>query len=445
MALCDHCGRELADGVKFCFECGKQVGDPFRGTHRAVFSGEVHKCPQCGEVLNAYEGVCSTCGYELRGSGVSDSVQKFAEQLKTATTEYQKATIIQGFPIPNNREDIFEFLILATSNIDRHLNKAVQAAWVSKIEQSYRKAKLVLRQEQDLEQVEEIYAQAQEKLQDLTYERIKNKKMPSLPQQPKKKQCFRWTPMATIGMVMVLVTILASLMIILKDVDRNTTPSTTVTTGIPEQPDDQSEAGNLLQIDQGKEYTFGADTSDLYVARAVSDSVIKVEKWKRNVILQREYALKYEVGAYLINDPASGFRWLDEQHSTFVLTVRDQQDRSYRKGKQVTFTESWSNGNQSGGSHCPDDVFYYLHQHDERHQYKAVFVSDSLLKIECWYRPLPAGAFFYGYDVCIIDLNVETASVEWSDEDLSSFTMNLCDPQNNHLKEPAFVVFEGKN
>lgn len=441
MAFCSQCGRELADGAKFCFECGNQVAAA-EEIRRTVFSGEIHKCPQCGEVLNAYEAFCGTCGYEIRGSGVSESVQKFAEQLKTATTEYQKATIIQGYPIPNNREDIFEFLILATSNIDRHLNKAVLAAWVSKIEQSYRKARLVLRQEQDLDQVEDIYAEAQEKIRELNHERIQHKKMPSLPQ-PQKKSFFRWTPMTTIGMVLGFLIIIVTILITVRDPepDHGTKPSETIMTESLQTPE-QGENTNLLTIEQGKEYTYGADTSDLYVATAVSDSVLKIEKWKRGLLLQTEYTLKYEVGAYRINDPDNGFSWLDEQHGAFRILLKDQQTAAYRKGKEIIFTESWVDGNLFKGSNCLNDVYHYEHLHDDWHLYKAVPVSQELLKIECWYRPLPVGAFYYGYDVCVIDLRNGDLDLKWSDEERSSFTVNLQDSQNSSLKEAAFVVFE---
>ena len=442
MAFCSYCGKELSAGAKFCFECGKPVEMQEETARKTVYSGEIHKCPRCGEVLNAYEAYCSACGYEIRGSSVSGYVQKFAEQVKTATTEYQKASIIQSFPVPNNREDIFEFLILATSSIDRHLNKAVLTAWVSKIEQSYRKAKLMLHQQQDLEQVEEIYEAAQEKIRELNHEKIQTKKTPSLPREPEKKRFWRWTPMTTVGMALGFMIILTTVLVMSsKDSPKPNEPTTAVTDRTPEQ----NEPEGQLRIGQGEEYTCGVDTSNLYLATAVTDSVIKIEKWERGLSFKNGYAERYEVGAYKINDPQHGFRWLDSEHSAFEFIVQDSRFSEYSKGKKAIFTVSWTNDNVNKGANGIGDVHYYENRRSESYLYKAIPLPDDLIKIECWYRMLGLGDFYYGYDVCILDLNSTDHDFSWSDEEHSSFTLTMQDPQNPALKAPTFVAFEGKS
>ena len=77
MAYCINCGQELADGAKFCFECGAKVNEPTTSrveSRKTVYEGEIHRCPNCGEILDAYESVCNTCGYELRGTKARNSV-----------------------------------------------------------------------------------------------------------------------------------------------------------------------------------------------------------------------------------------------------------------------------------------------------------------------------------------------------------------------------------
>ncbi len=160
MAYCSNCGKELAAGAKFCFECGTPVINQKGGTHterKAVYEGEVHKCPNCGEVLESFASNCPSCGYELRGSGTTNAVKEFAAKIDAATTEYQKANIIRSFPIPNTKEDIFEFMILASSNIDEKPNKEEFNAWIAKFEQCYQKAKLSFRQESDFVKIQVIY------------------------------------------------------------------------------------------------------------------------------------------------------------------------------------------------------------------------------------------------------------------------------------------------
>ena len=50
MAFCSYCGKELSAGAKFCFECGKPVEMQEETARKTVYSGEIHKCPRCGEV-----------------------------------------------------------------------------------------------------------------------------------------------------------------------------------------------------------------------------------------------------------------------------------------------------------------------------------------------------------------------------------------------------------
>lgn len=165
MAYCINCGQKLAEREKFCANCGMQANDNnLNGKRKTSYEGEIHKCPQCGEVLDSFTTICSTCGYEIRGSSATTAVKEFAAKLDTATTEYQKESIIRSFPIPNTKEDIFEFMILASSNIDEHLNKNVFNAWIAKFEQCYQKAKLSFKQENDFVKIQAIYEKTQKEI-----------------------------------------------------------------------------------------------------------------------------------------------------------------------------------------------------------------------------------------------------------------------------------------
>ena len=89
MAFCIECGYQLADGAKFCFECGARVNasvSPPVEQRKTVYDGEIHRCPNCGDILDAYESVCETCGYERRGSKVTNSVKEFAQWVSAANT-----------------------------------------------------------------------------------------------------------------------------------------------------------------------------------------------------------------------------------------------------------------------------------------------------------------------------------------------------------------------
>ena len=46
-----------------------------------VFEGTIHKCPNCGDILDAYESVCEACGYERRGANSTSSVRELAVKI----------------------------------------------------------------------------------------------------------------------------------------------------------------------------------------------------------------------------------------------------------------------------------------------------------------------------------------------------------------------------
>lgn len=160
MPFCTNCGKEIKSTERFCSGCGSPcniTATDSQGQRKTKYEGEIHKCPQCGEVLDSFTTVCSACGYEIRGASSTSAVKEFASKLDSATTEYQKENIIRSFPIPNTKEDIFEFMILVSSNIDEHPNKGVFNAWIAKFEQCYQKAKLSFKQESDFVKIEAIY------------------------------------------------------------------------------------------------------------------------------------------------------------------------------------------------------------------------------------------------------------------------------------------------
>lgn len=163
MPFCTNCGSRVNDGSKFCSECGASVSvrSLDNATRQSVFDGKIHKCPSCGEVLSSFVGVCPSCGYEIRGKVATNSVQQFYWDLNKTTSIQQKDLIIRNFPIPNTKEDILEFLILASSNVIGEDHKDIIEAWTAKIEQGYQKALLLFGQNTDFSRIQHIYEEYQ--------------------------------------------------------------------------------------------------------------------------------------------------------------------------------------------------------------------------------------------------------------------------------------------
>lgn len=191
MAFCSNCGEKLNDGVKFCHACGASTnGIPTQQEREQEFAGKIIKCPNCGEVLESFSARCPACGMELRGTKVTNSVREFALKLEAieaqrecekpagifgrvsqmqqiSKTDEQKISLIKNFSVPNTKEDILEFMILATSNIDMSMYssldtptagaKAMTEAWNAKIKQVYAKAKNTYKSDPDFSKIQELY------------------------------------------------------------------------------------------------------------------------------------------------------------------------------------------------------------------------------------------------------------------------------------------------
>lgn len=72
--------------------------------------GDVRKCPSCGAIVPAFQGVCPECGYEFSGLEANLSSKKLAEELKKSKKSSEQKLIIESFPIPNTKGDLLEFL-----------------------------------------------------------------------------------------------------------------------------------------------------------------------------------------------------------------------------------------------------------------------------------------------------------------------------------------------
>lgn len=203
MAFCINCGQELTEGSKFCAGCGKAVNDNNSSSQRkTIYEGKIYKCPNCGDILDAYESVCETCGYERRGAKATSSVRELQLKLEelyakrpqrkvhtiftqalsggqVSNADEEIVGLIKNFSIPNNKEDIMEFIILASSNIDmkvygvnsqqyQTLNPAqreVSDAWLAKYEQAYQKAQLMFGGTQDFLNIQGVYVQKMREIQ----------------------------------------------------------------------------------------------------------------------------------------------------------------------------------------------------------------------------------------------------------------------------------------
>lgn len=124
--------------------------------------GDVKKCPSCGAITETLSLKCNDCGYEYRNTENSQTSLKLNKALENIDKEEKRARIIKDFPVPNNKEDLFEILALATS----HLNKpseyfdennytSEETVWYLKSKQTIEKLKLLIPDDKKIKGFEE--------------------------------------------------------------------------------------------------------------------------------------------------------------------------------------------------------------------------------------------------------------------------------------------------
>lgn len=156
--------------------------------------GDIKKCPACGAMVQSFQTRCSDCSHEFSNIGANVSIGKLFEMLNACENERKeesstsissafgklmmeglqtgdkvlekKKAIISGFPVPNTKDDILEFLSTAIPNAktkgnfltrqqpENKSHNDLAPTWHSKCEQIIMKAKFSMKD--DKKTLEEI-------------------------------------------------------------------------------------------------------------------------------------------------------------------------------------------------------------------------------------------------------------------------------------------------
>lgn len=199
-------------------------------------------------------------------------------------------------------------------------------------------------------------------------------------------------------------------------------------------------------ITKGKQYAYMSDEYNVYVAEAISDSIVKIEHWDKNLSISFSVGYKEDSGTFNINDPNSGFAWLDEGHTAFILPFRDKENSRLKQKVARVFTLCINDDNKNKGTAYDKRIRCFSYGCDECHKYRAVPLNDHLIKIECWYRNMRFGDFGYGWTWGVIDINNNNQGFQWTDDQHMSFTLTTHDRQNyDNWETDQLVVFTLEN
>lgn len=127
--------------------------------------GETRKCPNCGAVVQSYQGKCHECGYEFEGLEANISSKKLAENLHTINAKYNQlvhsaryddekiwdlnknranalAQAIKSFPMPITKADLLEFISTMQANmLNEETSQVESAAYMTKYREAVIKSK----------------------------------------------------------------------------------------------------------------------------------------------------------------------------------------------------------------------------------------------------------------------------------------------------------------
>ena len=156
----------------------KNAETPVTAAPKSDKFGDFKKCPVCGAIVGAMQGICSDCGYEFTNIDSVSSVQKLYNELMRVENEERnrpnddddedriteiiykrKISVVSAFPVPNSKADILEFMIMAVAEGGKKIGFLSQKsneeilyikAWRSKAEQVIAKARFSLKNDKKL-------------------------------------------------------------------------------------------------------------------------------------------------------------------------------------------------------------------------------------------------------------------------------------------------------
>ena len=165
-AVCTDCGHEfsnvkIANSVQAFFE-------KLDAIDQEVYEQETVKKASKSEKANMLGAIAAATGFSTLANIMQTAGGSIGGKRKVA--------LIEGYPIPNSKEDILEFIVLAASRLkglpltyfgiklntfQMSEDQVLERAWKTKCKQAYSKAQIVLASDKEsLQKIEKIFKDA---------------------------------------------------------------------------------------------------------------------------------------------------------------------------------------------------------------------------------------------------------------------------------------------
>ena len=182
-------------------------------------------------------------------------------------------------------------------------------------------------------------------------------------------------------------------------------------------------------------FTYQHDQWNLYKAVPLSATTFKIENWGRYdaAVDGDPFEYEYDVCVISTEDTSMNFKWFDDSHTAFSISLTDEKN-SYMEGTVTAYFTAEAPKADAG----------FAYQHDRFNLYKVVPLSATTFKIENWGR-LNSGVdgdpFKHYYDVGVISTEDTSMNFKWLDDSHTAFSISLYDEKNSYWQEEQMVTF----
>ena len=109
--------------------------------------GNVKTCPACGATVKSFTTKCLDCGHEYRATKGVSSIITLTEKIETIDPNIEDYDdviegIISNFPIPNNKEDLLEFIAVGISKAAWG-EGGIKKTWADKADEAINKLEII--------------------------------------------------------------------------------------------------------------------------------------------------------------------------------------------------------------------------------------------------------------------------------------------------------------
>lgn len=156
--ICLSCGQKSIEKAKFCHRCGVEINENNPGNSVQELSADIIEINKNTKHRGFWGRLICKVSFWLKGNCSLDSADK------------KIVALVNNFIIPENVDEIYEFMLLCESNIsycrkrsllensaEEYINKTIHDVWEAKFMQAYQRVQEMHMQDPKYDLIEQLY------------------------------------------------------------------------------------------------------------------------------------------------------------------------------------------------------------------------------------------------------------------------------------------------